>query len=219
MRTFLTLLGLLLLFQSSAQTRSMGVEIGPTFANTVRKDFDHYNSLTALSADLFFEYKKNLFTSTSGIGYMNKGFKQELIYVDEVGNVLGQGALESLRHNYLSISEIVGIEFGEKYFGFSGVGFRCSIYTNSIASGDSFELNDGSTVQGYRWELNYLTPLDFSVLARAGFGMEDKYGNKIYLSATYDHGLSKITDAEVPSRHNNLSVQIGFKGKIRGFLK
>ena len=197
----------------------MGAEIGPTFANTVRKDYHHYSTLAALSANLFFEYKKNLFTSTTGLGYINKGFQQELIYVDELGSVLGEGALESLRHNYFSISQILGIEFGEKYFGFSGAGIRCSTYANSIASGDPFELNDGSTLQGYRWEMNYLKPLDISALARVGFGVKDKGGNKFYFSATYDRGLTKVTDDEFPSRHNNLTIQIGFKGIIQGFLK
>lgn len=111
MRTFLTLLGAILLFSSNGQTHLIGIEAGPTFAQTVTEDMDHYNVLNAGLINLFYEYKGKHVTSDFGIGYLNKGFQQELVYTDELGNILGQGALEKVRHNYLSISEIVGVEF------------------------------------------------------------------------------------------------------------
>ena len=219
MRLYLISLLLVISYSSHAQIHRVGVEIGPTWANTVRENFDHYNTLRALSANFFYEYKKNLFTSTSSLGYFHKGFQQDLVYVDELGNLLGEGAVEKLRHNYFSISEIVGVEFGQKIFGFTGIGMRCSVYANTIASSEAFELNDGSTVQGYRWELNYLKPFDVSALARVGFGIRDKDENMFFLSTTYDYGISNATGNEISSRHNNFTIQIGFKGIIQGWSK
>lgn len=215
MRTFLSLLGSILLFSSVAQTHFLGVEAGPTFAQTVREDVDYYNTLNAGSIGAFYEFKKKFFTSTFGIGYLNKGFKQELIYTDEIGTVLGEGAVERVRHNYLSVSEIVGIEFGQnEFFGFAGVGLRASVYSNTIVSSPSFLLNDGSTVQGYRWELDYLNLIDLSALARVGGGIRTDKGNIFYISGMYDFGLTRINESDTPSKHRNISVLIGFKRAI-----
>lgn len=192
----------------------IGVEAGPTFAQTVRQDMDHYNVLNAGLINLFYEYKRKHFTSDFGIGYLNKGFQQELVYTDELGTILGQGALEKVRHNYLSISEIVGVEFGENYFGFTGIGARASIYSNTIVSSPPFLLDDGTTVQGYKWELEYLNLIDVSALARVGGGIRTKKGNTFYLSGVYDFGLTKIYESETPSKHRNLSILVGFKRVI-----
>ncbi|MFK7783966.1 MAG: hypothetical protein AB8B56_02560 [Crocinitomicaceae bacterium] len=215
MRTFLTLLGTTLLFSSSAQTHLLGIEAGPTFAQTVREDVDYYNTLNAGSVGAFYEYKKKNFTSTFGLGYLNKGFKQELIYTDEIGTVLGEGAVERVRHNYLSVSEIVGIEFGEnKYFGFTGIGLRASVYSNTIVSSQSFSLNDGTTVEGYKWELDYLNLIDLSALARVGAGIRTEKGNIFYISGSYDFGLTNTLESETPARHRNISLLLGFKRSV-----
>ena len=215
MRTFLTLLGITLLFSSSAQTHVIGIEAGPTFAQTVREDIDYYNTLNAGSVGAFYEYKKKNFTSTFGLGYLNKGFKQELIYTNEIGTILGEGALERVRHNYFSVSEVVGLEFGEeKYFGFTGIGLRASVYSNTIVSSPPFPLNDGTTVEGYKWELDYLNLIDLSALAREGAGIRTEKGNIFYVSGTYDFGLTKTYESDTPSRHRNTSILLGFKRAI-----
>lgn len=214
MRVIILFFGLIVALGGIAQTHLIGIEAGPTFAQTEKKDYNHYNILPASSANAFYEFKNRNFTSTFGLGYLNKGFQQELIYVNEIGNVLGEGALERVRHNYLSVSEIVGIEYGEKLFGFTGVGLRASMYSNTIVSGAPFPLNDGTTVQGYRWELDYLNWIDLSALARIGGGIKTKKDNIFYLSATYDFGLTKIYESETPSKHRNLTILIGFKRVI-----
>jgi len=193
----------------------IGIEAGPTFAQTVREDIDHYNTLNAGSVGVFYDFKKNNFTSTFGLGYLNKGFRQELVYTNEIGTVLGEGAIERVRHNYLSISEIVGLEFGEnKLFGLAGIGVRASVYSNTIVSSPSFLLNDGTTVQGYKWELDYLNLIDVSALLRLGVGFRSEKGNVFQISGVYDFGLTKINQSETPSRHRNISILIGFKRAI-----
>ena len=214
MKLFLSLLGSLLLVASNAQTHLIGLEAGPTIAQTVRKDVDYYRPLNAGMVNLFYEFQQRKFTSTFGLGYMNKGFQQELIYVNEQGTVLGEGAIEKVRHNYFSISEIVGVEFGEKYFGFSGVGLRASVYSNTIVSSPPFLLNDGTTVQGYRWEIDYLNLIDLSALARVGGGFRRENGSTFYLSVIYDMGLTNTYKSETPSKHRNFSMLIGFKRSI-----
>lgn len=214
MKTLLSLVGSLILWSAHAQTHSIGLEAGPTFAQTVRKDIDYYKTLNAGFANLFYEYKHKVFTSSFGIGYLNKGFLQELIYVNEQGEILGEGAIERVRHNYLSVSEIVGVEFGEKYIGFSGVGVRAAVYSNTIVSSPAFLLNDGTTLQAYRWELDYLNLIDVSALARVGAGIRTENGNIFYLSGMYDFGLTKVYESETPSTHRNLTILVGFKQKI-----
>lgn len=215
MRAALLFFGFIFSLGGFAQTHLIGIEAGSTLAQTVKKDFDHYNILPASSVNAFYEFQHRNFTSTFGLGYLNKGFQQELIYVNEIGAILGEGALERVRHNYLSVSEIVGIEYGERIFGFSGVGLRASIYSNTIVSSAPFELNDGTTIQGYKWELDYLNWIDLSALARIGGGIKTKKDNIFYLSATYDFGLTKIYESENPSKHRNLSILAGFKRAIR----
>jgi hypothetical protein len=215
MKTFLALLGVTLLFWSTAQTHTIGVEAGPTFAQTVREDIDYYNTLNAGSVGAFYEFRKKNFTSTFGLGYLNKGFKQELTYTNEIGTILGEGAVERVRHNYLSVSEIIGIEFGEnRIFGFTGIGLRASIYSNTVVSSPPFLLNDGTTVQGYKWELDYLNLLDLSALARVGGGIRTDKGNMFYISGSYDFGLTRTFESDTPSRHRNISVVLGFKRAI-----
>jgi len=211
MKSILALLGSLLAFLSVSQTHLVGVEAGPTFAQTIRQNFE-YNTLNAGCVGAFYDFKRNMFTSTFGLGYMNKGFEQELVYTNEIGEVLGQGAVEKVRHNYLTISEIVGIEFGQnKFFGIAGVGLRASVYSNTIVSSPSFLLNDGTTLQGYKWKLNYLNWIDLAAIARIGCGIRTESGNIFFISGIYDFGLTNAYESENPPKHRNISVLIGVK--------
>lgn len=203
---------------SYAQDSRIGLEFGPTISRTERENHDYYKAFTGISANAFYQYDKKSFFAKSRVGFIQKGYNQELTYVDEVGNILGEGALETVKHNYANVSGLVGVKFGKVYFGSIAVGARLSHYNRTIVSSEKFKLNDDTFLEAYKWTLNYLEPWDVSALAEFSGGYKDELNRTFFVSISYDYGLNSInhldTSIEDPFRHINLTLQIGFSSTI-----
>ena len=201
-----------------AQVHRIGVGFGPTIAQTQRNLHEYYTPFTGVSSNIFYQFEKGSFFARSGIGLIQKGFNQELIYFDEAGNLLGKGALETVKHNYVNALGEVGGKLGDTYFGFASVGARFAHYNKTIVSSAQFRLIDGSYVDAYKWKLNYLEPWDISMLAKIGAGYKDEFDRTFFVSLSYDYGITKVRYNELamedPFHHVNWTLQIGFTSVI-----
>lgn len=208
---------------SNAQENRIGLEFGPTISRTQRDSFDYYQPFVGVSANAHYQIEKKWFFAKSGVGLIQKGFNQELIYVDEAGNILGEGALESVKHNYVNVSQVIGVKFGNTYFGSLAIGARFSHYSKTAVSSARFELDDGTYIEAYKWKMDYLNPWDVSALAEVGVGYKDDFDRTFFVSVSYDYGLTKVTyrdvSTEFPFKHLNWTLQIGFSRLIPSFKK
>lgn len=203
----------------NAQQHFKGIEIGGTYAEVVRPNYDYYSPVSGFSGRVFYLYQKNRFYSKSSLGIEQKGFSQTLIFVDTNNVVLGEGAIEKTHFNYASLSEIVGFQFGNKFFGFGGIGFSASYYLFTSVKSDDFTLNNGQVSQGYTLNFRNLKPLDVSLKSEVGFGVQLKNSSSVSLLVDYSLGIIKNGYKNVPTpnpwRNNVLSLIVGFRYPIQ----
>lgn len=211
----------MLLFASvsiSAQHQSKGIEIGGNCAQVVRPYYDYYTPVFGFTGKAFYLYQKNHFYSKSSLGIEQKGFSQTLIFIDSNNVVLGEGAIEKTHFNYASLSEIIGLEFGNKFFGFGGIGFSASYYLFTSVKSDDFTLNNGQVSQGYSLNFRNLFPFDFALKSELGLGFRLKNNSSIYLQLDYSLGTLKNKYINVstpfPWRNNVLSMNVGLRYPI-----
>jgi hypothetical protein len=208
---------------SRAQESSIGLEFGPTISQTERENYDYYEPFVGVSANAFYQFEKKGVFTRSGIGLIQKGFNQELVYVDEAGNILGEGAVESVKHSYVNISQVAGVKFGNTYFGSVAIGARLAHYNKTVVSSARFELDNGTYIDAYKWKMNYLEPWDVSALAIVGLGYKDELDRTFYVSMSYDYGFTKVKyrdlSTEIPFNHLNWTLQIGFSRLIPSLKK
>jgi hypothetical protein len=216
------LLACFLLFSSialNAQQHFKGIEIGGTFSEVVRPNYDYYMPVLGFTGTAFYLFQKNHFYSKSSLGVEQKGFSQALIFVDTNNAVLGEGAIEKTHFNYASLSEIVGFQFGNKFFGFGGIGFSASYYLFTSVKSDDFTLNNGQVSQGYSLNFRNLKPFDFALKSEVGFGVLLKNSSSISLLINYSLGIVKNGYENVPTpnpwRNNVLTMSIGLRYPIQ----
>lgn len=212
----------ILLFASvtlNAQQHFKGIEIGGSYSEVVRPNYDYYMPVLGLSGKAFYLYQKNHFYSKSSLGIEQKGFSQTLIFVDSNNVVLGEGAIEKTHFNYASLSEMIGFEFGNKIFGFGGIGFSASYYLFTSVKSDDFTLNNGQVSQGYSLNFRNLFPFDFALKSEVGFGFRLKNNSSIYFQLDYSLGIIKNRYKDVPTpnpwRNNVLSMNVGLRYPIQ----
>ena len=218
MKSLLLVLTVIISNTASAQEHSYGFKAGLSVLKTERPNYDYYNDARGLVVDGFYQFNKGPLVARTSLGYQQKGFSQELIYVDSNNVILGEGAIEKIKHSYFGLSQVVGVEFGKKLYGFATIGTRLSYYFTTSASSDEFKLNDGTTMAAYNWNLDYVEPIDVTGVIEVGAGYRMESGSRMFLIASYDHGLKKIRHANEftpdPWKHNNYNFQIGFSQLI-----
>ena len=152
-----------------------------------------------------------------GLGYANKGFKDEVLLIEEIGgqpNPVGV-AIQNWNFNYLNIPAYLGFQTGNRYTFFTELGLVPGILTKStvklpISSMlgtdeidimefiDDFDLSI-HTMLGLRQALNKQMDLDFNVsYQRSLLGIE----------------FQNIPEGENRFQHYGFAFSIGFAYKI-----
>lgn len=204
---------------SHGQEHYYGFDLGGSIASVERVDYGYYKSITGFCFNGNHTFKKGLFIKKTSLGYQPKGFSQELIYVDENGAILGQGAVEKTKFRYMTLSGLAGVEFGNKIFGSFIGGIAASYYLHSIVSADQFTLDDGGLVNGYSYNYDNVERLDFTGVIQGSFGIQLNDDSDILLGLSYNRGIKKIRYREIPTvvpwYNHYVTFQIGFRKKIK----
>jgi hypothetical protein len=208
--------------KSHSQEHFKGFSFGLNQASVARPNYSYYKSLLGITVDGNYLFKKNHFISKSSLGYTQKGFSQELIFVDTNDVVLGQGAIEKTRFSYIGISELIGLEYGKKIFVNMGVGLSAYYYMFTNVQSHDFILDNGEISQGYNSTFRNLKPLDFAFLSEIGIGIKLKNQSTLLLMTSYNLGIKKIKYKDVftenPWYNNFFSFKIGFRSPLK-FIK
>lgn len=153
------------------------------------------------------------------MGYQNKGFRQEIIYVDTNGSILGEGAIETTKFRYFGLSELAGVEFGEKVFASFVAGMTASYYYNTNVSSPQFTLDNGSLASAYNYTFQNLEPIDLTGVLQASIGYRRSEISELILSLSYNRGLKKIRYKDYPTTvpwyNHYVSLQIGVRHKLQ----
>jgi hypothetical protein len=141
-------------------------------------------------------YQKNHLIAKSSIGYIQKGFGQNVIFVDTAGLFLGSGGPERHYHHYIDFNISGGYTYGNKVYFYAVGGLSASFYRKSVIKLDPVTLNNGTVYPGYVVTQSDLTSLDLSLTGEAAVGFKLNSGNSIMLMSSYNHGLMDVRYAE-----------------------
>lgn len=219
MRPFLCLIIFTGLGVAYGQTHLQGYSLGANYAFVDRPQYDYYEPVLGLSIDGFYRFQKEHFLSKTSLGFQQKGFSQELIFVDTSGNILGQGAKENTRFSYIGLTQLAGLRTkGERCYVYAAAGLSLGFYLGTHVNSPDFELDDGTVSEGYSYSFNNLKPLDLAGVGEAGIGFRMKGGGSIELIGVYNHGLLKIRYKETltpqPWYNHCYSFRIGITSPI-----
>ncbi len=215
------LIGLITLFISlgSFAQHYLGLQGGWSHAQVQRKGYEYYEPSDGLTFGGFYQYRLEQFTAKSVLGFQQKGYSQALIFVDEAGNVLGEGDIETNRFRYMYFSQLVGVNFGDKLnFSFL-VGPSEYLYLGTHVTLDDVTLDNGDLLPGYNLRVNNLTRFDLSATVELGLSYEFNEHNIVQLIANYNHGLTRVGFSTYPElerfRNHTFTVQVGFRRHLR----
>ena len=124
MKIIITVLALLLTFSSIGQNHIIGIKSGVNSTNVNASNFITNNgSRTGFSSGLTYEFRfKNKFNLGMDFMYFQKGFTNDIIFTDTIGNPTGEKVTTQFNYNYLSFPIKAGLVFGEKTSGFVNIG-------------------------------------------------------------------------------------------------
>ncbi len=198
-----------------SQEMFYGVTGGPSIAQTIRPNFGYYEPILGVSFSGFAERHKNHLYLKTGVNFAQCGFKQSLIYVDVNDVVLGEGAIESTRHQYLGLSAIGGVTYGDQVFGFLGTGLAGFRYLGTTVVADAFTLNNGQIIEAYRLSLDVLSGYDLSWISEIGVGYQFKNASAVFSRAQYNFGVLPVRyknqATENPWTNRLISFELGFR--------
>lgn len=201
-----------------AQENFFGLNGGLSINHVERSNYEYYKPEIGYSIDGLFLHRRGIFYSKSSIGIQQKGFSQELIFIDSSGNILGQGAIEHTRFNYLELSELIGLDFGKKVFAHFGAGFSFGLYQRSTISSTDFQINDTLVSSGYSFGVKNIQPLEFSSVFEVGLGIKLKPGHELVLLSQYKHGLNELKYRNYPTPNPWKNRSLVFKLEYRWCL-
>jgi len=215
------ILTLLATISISASGQSLiGIKGGLSFTNVSSSDFlENNNTRTGFSGGLSYEYflKDNHSISVDFV-INQRGFTNDIIFLDSQGNPTGQKSTVEFNYDYLSLPIKTGIYLGQKVSAFGNIGVVPSILVKAETIVLSYEAG-GIEYPGENYDVKErVNKFDFAGLIEIGANY--KATNKLWLfsSLTYQYSFTTITnddyfdDSKV--KHYGLTLSFGLKYKL-----
>lgn len=217
MKNLITVSLLLLSIPVIAQKQFIGLKGGPSWTNTFAEDFSVNNdSRIGFTGGLTYEYKfLNNFNLELDFLYAQKGFKNEVVFTDNLGQPTGVVLTSHFDYDYLSLPIKGSFTFGEKLDGFVNIGIVPSFLMKATNRTPGFII--GGLSESYEVTDN-VNRFDFGGIAEIGGSYTIKEQFKLFLMFAYQQSFTSITNENYFSyaeiRHFGMIVSFGFKYAI-----
>jgi len=163
---------------------------------------------TGFSYDYIF--KKN-FIIGADILYNQRGFTNDIIFIDENGNPTGQKATTNFNYDYLTIPLKVGYNYGKTFYCFANTGLTPAILIDAQTITPKIEFlpseQNDVTDRVNKFDIGGIVEVG------GGYKFEDRFW--LYLSFSYQRSFTTITSsdyfANLKIRHNGMAINIGLK--------
>ena len=205
-------------FHVRGQNHFIGIKGGVNYTNINSDTFFSTSSYrTGINGGFLYDFKlnKKIHFGIEAL-YSQKGFKYDIHFTDQFGDVIEDKLTLDYNYNYLSLPLKAGIEFGDKFSGFTNISFVPSIlvrakthipaWRNVIVS-DTFDVTEDVTL------------IDLSGLIEIGFGYRITDDYIIFTSVSCQVGINSFANSEyfANSRmtHFGLNSAIGLKYKLK----
>ena len=182
----------------AGQNHLIGVKGGVNSTNITSSNFLSQNdSRTGLTAGLTYEFLiKKHFSIGADLIYNQRGFTNDIVFTDNLGNPTGEKYTTKFNYDYVSLPIKTGFKIGNKIFGFTNIGVIPSLLVDAKTILPTFN-TDGNVTGNETFDVtSRVTKFDFASLAEIGGGYKCKDRYWLFTSFAYQYSFTTITNSE-----------------------
>jgi len=201
----------------AGQNHLIGVKGGVNSTNITSSNFiSQSDSRTGLTAGLTYEFLfKKHFSIGADLIYNQRGFTNDLVFTDNLGNPTGEKFTSKFNYDYISLPIKTGFNIGTKLYGFTNIGVIPSLLVDAKTITPTFDSDAKFTGNETFDVTNRVSKFDFAGLVEIGGGYKFKGRYWLFTSFSYQHSFTTITNSEYFAnskiRHNGMALTIGLK--------
>lgn len=201
----------------AGQNHFIGLKGGVNSTNITSSNFlSQTDSRTGLTAGLTYEYFfKKHFSVGADLIYNQRGFTNDIVFTDNLGNPTGENYTTTFNYDYVSLPINTGFNFGTKFYGYTNIGVIPSLLVYAKTKTPTFD-TDGKLTGNETFDVtNRASKFDFAGLVEIGGGYKFKGRYWLFTSFSYQHSFTTITNSDYFAnseiRHNGMALTIGLK--------
>jgi hypothetical protein len=195
MKTLFTIIIVSINLTAISQSNYLGLKGGVNWCDQSGNFFKNTEAIQRFSFGLDYGFKfKNNLKIGGNILFSQTGFKDPLIFTDELGNPIDRDPVYTeFRYDYLSIPIKVGYEYGNKGFIYGNIGIATSLLLSSKTSTPIFNENFEEVGRNEYDASDNVTPIEFGGIIEVGFGYTffEKLG--VYVEGNFHHGFTSVS--------------------------
>jgi hypothetical protein len=201
----------------AGQNQLIGVKGGVNSTNITSSNFiSQSGSRTGLTAGLTYEFLfKKHFLIGADLIYNQRGFTNDLVFTDNLGNPTGEKYTSKFNYDYISLPIKTGFNIGTKLYGITNIGVIPSLLVDAKTISPTFDTDTKFTGNETFDVTNRVSKFDFAGLVEIGGGYKFKGRYWIFTSFSYQHSFTTITNsdyfANFKIKHNGMALTIGLK--------
>lgn len=200
----------------AGQNHFIGVKGSVNSTNITSSDFlSQTKSRIGLTAGMTYEYFfKKYFSVGADLIYNQRGFTNDLIFTDNLGNLIGEKHSTKFNYDYLSLPIKTGLNIGNKFYGFTNIGVVPSLLVDAKTKTPTFDTN-GKVTGNETLDVTSVSKFDLAGLIEIGCGYKFKKRYWLFTSFSYQHSFTTITNSDYFAnskiKHNGMSLTVGLK--------
>ncbi len=201
----------------AGQNHFIGVKVGTSSTNITSSNFlSQSNSRTGLTAGLTYEFLfKKHFSIGADLIYNQRGFTNDLVFTDNLGNPTGEKYTTTFNYDYVSLPIKTGFNIGTKLYGFTNIGVIPSLLVDAKTTTPTFDTDAKVTGNEPFDVTNRVSKFDFAGLVEIGGGYKLNGRYWLFSSFSYQYSFTTITNSDYFAnskiRHNGMNLTIGLK--------
>lgn len=204
----------------SGQVHYIGFQGGLNLSNISSDDEIDSKFRNGFSSGLNYElvFPKKM-TLGADLLYITQGYKNELIFRDELGNPTGGNATFKDFYDYLSLPLKVGYITGNRIKGFAKIGINTAVLLRARMIMPTFDVQSQVSGEEIFNVTKSVKKLDFGGIIElgAGFKLNEKF--EIMALAGYRHSFTSFSNQVYAERltmkHYAINFSLGIKYKLR----
>lgn len=201
----------------NGQNHFLGIKGGVNWANISESDFiDNTDYRTGLAVGVTYDYNfKKYFSTGIDIIYDQRGFRDKVIFTDQIGIPLNKEMVLEYNYDYIAIPVKIGFNYGEKIYGFANAGITPAIVVNGKHIIPSFEIEGTEIPKVTENVANKVNRFDIGGFIEIGAGYKFKDRYCVFTSVSYQHSFTNITNPNymdgLTIKHYMINLNLGLK--------
>lgn len=206
--TFLTI-------KVAGQNHLIGLKGGANSTNITSSNFSSQNdSRTGLTAGLTYEFLiKKHFSIGADLIYNQRGFSNDIVFTDNLGNPTGEIFIMTFNYDYVSLPIKTGLNIGTKFYGFTNIGVIPSLLVDAKTTIPVFDTVGKLSGKETFDVTNRASKFDFAGLVEIGGGYKFSGRYWLFTSFSYQYSFTTISNSDYLAnsklQHNGMNLTIG----------